>query len=153
MKKLQYHCSSSFFLILCMEHNAKNICKKVTGGKCRIQISELLNLKFTYFFVTVWVFWPHSVLFQGLESRFWKSVLFHTFKTAWEPCEIIKLSSKNNTRTGSSPVGQGGTNSRALNHLGATNHCGVPNHGRGRKKSQQFNKYFLQCSTFASERP
>jgi len=83
-----------------MEHNAKNICEIVIGGKCRIQISEWLTFKFPYFFITACAFWPNSVLFQGLESRFWKSMLTHTFKTAWEPCEIIKLSSKHNTRTG-----------------------------------------------------
>jgi len=58
-----------------MEHNAK-ICAKLSSAvKNKVLINKWLNLEVSILFQHLYTFWPNSILFQGLENRFHKSVL------------------------------------------------------------------------------
>ena len=66
-----------FFNILCVEHNAKNICRTVIGGKEQNldkQMAKLgISILFQHFIYSI--FWPNSTHLQDLENRFHNSIL------------------------------------------------------------------------------
>jgi len=63
-----------------MEYNAKTTAELSSVVKNQIWINKWFNLAFPYFFNTLCRFWPNSILFQGLENRFHKSILFQYFQ-------------------------------------------------------------------------
>jgi len=68
-----------------MEHNAKNICRTVTSGKEQNLDKQMdkLGICFQHFIYSI--FWPNSTHIQDLENRFYNSILYESFNTAWDP--------------------------------------------------------------------
>jgi len=58
-----------------MEQNTKNIAELSLTVKNKIRINKWLKLKVPYFFNTLCVFWPNSILFQRPENQFHNWIL------------------------------------------------------------------------------
>ena len=93
---------SLIFIFLNFIHGAQ--CKKYLRN-CHRRKMQNSNKRIAKFEISILFHYCMCILakfstFSRSWKRFWKSMLFHTFKTACEPCKIIKFSSKHNTRTG-----------------------------------------------------
>ena len=77
----------------------------------------------TLFRYCMFLFGQIQSFFKVLESRFWKPILFHTFKTAWGTLWNNKTLFEEHHTYMELARGRRGYKSLALNHLGATNHC------------------------------
>jgi len=58
-----------------MKHNAKNICKTFISSKEQNLNKTMAEFVISIVFQSLCTFWPNSILFQGLQNRFYNSIL------------------------------------------------------------------------------
>jgi len=118
-----------------------------------VEDAKLERLKFAISFTIVNVFCVKQSKTNACYQRIQKlgtEILFHLGRTIhWVKKHLSRLCTRVKRRGG-----KGGTTPRAPDHCGGSESLrGCQMSAGGAEKSQQFRKYFLQYSTFRSERP